>query len=501
MGRMDRATLVRERWTPAIGAVAFCLACIASRVVVAQALQPLRAYNVDPASVSVSGVSSGGAMAIQVGVAYSSRIMGVAAFAASPYDCQRAGNITVAKCQGRDVPDIEPLALNMQRWSGDRIDPVANLARQKVYLFVGMHDDLITGTVVGASHRLYQRFVAPGNLYLESTIDAGHTFPTDFDSPYLYRCALSRQALTNCGFDAAGKSLEWIYGPLVAPPPGLPDGEPMRIDQREFGSRSMGLDEMGLLYVPRSCAAGLSCKLHIFLHGCTDSEFRRNDQIFARYSGHSRWAEANGIVLLFPQIYPDQTLNPDGCWDTTGRYDEGFDQRGGGQVAGIMAMVARITSGYTGARAVEYRHAGWDHYFVTASADEIARLDAGVFAGWARTGESFGVYPIGTAGASNVCRFFSTSFDPKSSHFYATTSDECEKVKHNADWEMEGEVFSVPLPDSAGGCAAGLQPLFRLYNDGQGGAPNHRYTTLVTIRDAMLAQGWIAEGVTACVPG
>mgnify|MGYP000208009016 CR=1 FL=1 len=41
----------------------------------------------------------------------------------------------------------------------------------------------------------------------------------------------------------------------------------------------------------------------------------------------------------------------------------------------------------------------------------------------------------------------------------------------------------------------------RLYNDGQGGAPNHRYTTLVTIRDAMLAQGWIAEGVTACVPG
>jgi len=51
-----------------------------------------------------------------------------------------------------------------------------------------------------------------------------------------------------------------------------------------------------------------------------------------------------------------------------------------------------------------------------------------------------------------------------------------------------------------------MQPLYRLYNDGQGGAPNHRYTTQAATRSAMLANGWIAEGVgelgvIGCVPG
>ena len=38
-------------------------------------------------------------------------------------------------------------------------------------------------------------------------------------------------------------------------------------------------------------------------------------------------------------------------------------------------------------------------------------------------------------------------------------------------------------------CAAGLTPVYRLYNNGQGGAPNHRYTTDLTVRAQMIAQG------------
>jgi hypothetical protein len=36
--------------------------------------------------------------------------------------------------------------------------------------------------------------------------------------------------------------------------------------------------------------------------------------------------------------------------------------------------------------------------------------------------------------------------------------------------------------------------VYRLYNNGQGGAPNHRYTTASSVRDQMLAAGWILEG-------
>ena len=47
-------------------------------------------------------------------------------------------------------------------------------------------------------------------------------------------------------------------------------------------------------------------------------------------------------------------------------------------------------------------------------------------------------------------------------------------MKASADWGFEGEVFHVGLPDAQGNCAAGTQPVYRLYNNGKNGAPNHR---------------------------
>jgi hypothetical protein len=155
--------------------------------------------------------------------------------------------------------------------------------------------------------------------------------------------------------------------------------------------------------------------------------------------------------------------------------------------------------------AVEYHHSGFDHYFVTAARVEIEALDAGRFAGWSRTGLTFPVMSTSHAGAAQVCRFFSSGFGAKSSHFYTPLATECEQVKRNPNWNLEGLVFAVQLPGASGTCAEGYQPLFRTYNDGQGGAPNHRYTTNAGIRGAMLGRGWIAEGsgvrgVIACVP-
>jgi len=174
---------------------------------------------------------------------------------------------------------------------------------------------------------------------------------------------------------------------------------------------------------------------------------------------------------------------------------------GGDAFAAVFTASLRLVD----SPAIEYWHAEWDHYFVTASTDEIAKLDAGVFVGWARTGESFKVLPLDTAGKANVCRFFSVSFAPKSSHFYTPSASECATVKQNPDWQFEAEVFAVGLPDAAGNCANATLPLYRLYNNGQGGAPNHRYTTRAATRADMLAQGWISEGtgdlgIVACVP-
>ncbi len=73
------------------------------------------------------------------------------------------------------------------------------------------------------------------------------------------------------------------------------------------------------------------------------------------------------------------------------------------------------------------------------------------------------------------------------------------------DWQYEGEAFFVDLPDANGVCAGTASQVYRLYNSGLGGAPNHRYATDPAVRAEMLAKGWVSEGlgplgVIFCVP-
>jgi YVTN family beta-propeller protein len=156
--------------------------------------------------------------------------------------------------------------------------------------------------------------------------------------------------------------------------------------------------------------------------------------------------------------------------------------------------------------AVEYYYAAWNFYFVTAFPDEIAALDGGAFGGaFQRTGQTFMVWPQSNPSASPTCRFFSTAFAPKSSHFYTPFPTECAIVKTYPQWEFEAIAFYIQLADANGLCSGGTIPLYRLYNNGMGGAPNHRYTTSLTIFNQMILAGWIFEGngdtkVFACVP-
>ena len=132
--------------------------------------------------------------------------------------------------------------------------------------------------------------------------------------------------------------------------------------------------------------------------------------------------------------------------------------------------------------------------------------DGGAFGGvFRRTGQTFMVWPQTNPSASPTCRFFSTAFAPKSSHFYTPFAFECAIVKTEPAWQFEAIAFYIQLAGLDGLCSGGTVPLYRLYNNGMGGAPNHRYTTGLTILNQMVAAGWIFEGngdtkVFACVP-
>jgi hypothetical protein len=155
--------------------------------------------------------------------------------------------------------------------------------------------------------------------------------------------------------------------------------------------------------------------------------------------------------------------------------------------------------------AVEYYHAGFDHYFVTTIENEIALLDAGRFPGWVRTNATFPVWPTNPGGLHGMCRYYSAAFAPKSSHFYSPLAFECQVVQASPLWQFETVAFFVELPDGNGNCLPGTQQLFRLFNEGLSGAPNHRYTISLNVRTQMVAQGWTSEGfgplgTIACVP-
>jgi hypothetical protein len=148
--------------------------------------------------------------------------------------------------------------------------------------------------------------------------------------------------------------------------------------------------------------------------------------------------------------------------------------------------------------AIEYYDAALDHYFVTALPVEIAALDGGQFPGWTRTGLSFNVYTAGSAvaGSSSVCRFYGSPAAGLDSHFYSASGLECQQVlqRFPGAWLLESfDVFEVFLPDpNTGQCPAGSIPIYRAWN--QRIDSNHRYTTDVSVLNAMVARGFVAEG-------
>jgi poly(3-hydroxybutyrate) depolymerase len=125
----------------------------ASSPYICQALSPQR-YNVQPDSVSVSGISSGADLAHQLHVAYSSKIHGVGLLAASPYHCakddvykalQYCSKIGAEFGQpfiGPPTPDyVDSLVSDTKKaFNEDQIDDPAGIRTAKIYLYSGTND-------------------------------------------------------------------------------------------------------------------------------------------------------------------------------------------------------------------------------------------------------------------------------------------------------------------------------------------------------------------------
>lgn len=148
--------------------------------------------------------------------------------------------------------------------------------------------------------------------------------------------------------------------------------------------------------------------------------------------------------------------------------------------------------------AVEFYNAAIDRYVVTATDDEIARLDEGVLPGWVRTGETFPVYvPYQSDRRGwNVFRFYGLPQAGLDSHFLTARSEEAialQEPPSSDSWEVEtDDAFEAPLPDALSGeCPYRSSAIHRFFNPRNG---DHRYVVSRALRARLLADGWVPEG-------
>ncbi|HVF64737.1 MAG TPA: sialidase family protein [Casimicrobiaceae bacterium] len=234
------------------------------------------------------------------------------------------------------------------------------------------------------------------------------------------------------------------------------------------------------------------------------------------------------LGLIAPDyVFPDRFLPVDGASLTFAGGDSvhyaslplnGIDAfYRGGSVAANFATNLAGRSASVPARpvtVVEFHNASLDHYFVSPLAPDIEALDSGRLPGWSRTGRTFAAWPSAVAApasAGPVCRFY---IPPQKgdSHFFSASQAECDDVERRigSDPNYAGFVletrnaFTIGLPDLVtGNCAGGTTPVYRLWN--RRADSNHRYTIERSVRDEMVARGYVAEGfgpdpVAMCAP-
>jgi poly(3-hydroxybutyrate) depolymerase len=346
-----------------MGKTVLRLAWLLLAVPLACAAGKLGSYNVDVHGTSVSGLSSGAAMTVQLDVAYSSIMKGAGVLAGPPYLCAQGSLFTaLSDCTNAVNPIDVPALVQQTKDSAQRgeIDAVANLANQRIWLFSGGGDTVVQPSVVTAVEHYYKKLVTPANVALRTKADAEHAMPT---LAYGNACpVLGDPYISDCNYDAAGKLLAWIYPGLKSKRSGPLHGTLLTFDQGDFVTSPAAHDmaDTGFVFVPENCAAQKPCRLHVALHGCdqypdyryfANGAFLTFGDTFAQHAGYNAWADTNDIIVLYPQAARSAPLfagvlevdrNPHGCWDWWGYDDAAYATRNATQMKAIRAMIDRI---------------------------------------------------------------------------------------------------------------------------------------------------------------
>ncbi len=307
---------------------------------------------------TVSGLSSGGYMAGQFQIAYASIVKGVGIVAAGPFGCAQSqaallfpywptavmqnGYRALHTCMATDdgVPNVENLAQSVRKLAEEgEIDALDYLKDDRVYLYSGRNDGVVRTEIVKAAASLLEKLGVPaGNIALWTDRPGGHAFLTEAEGASCETTAAPY--IIDCDYDQAGSILTQLLGKLEPRSP-EPKGRFSTFDQGPFvRGLGNGMADQGMVYTPQSCEAEPGCRVHVVFHGCEQGVPKIGD-VFVKGSGFAEWADANRLVVLYPQVEAGAS-NPNGCWDWWGYTGLDFLSKDAPQIAGVRKMLDRL---------------------------------------------------------------------------------------------------------------------------------------------------------------
>lgn len=321
-------------------------------------------------NITVSGLSSGGFMAGQFHVAFSSQVSGVGIFSAGPYLCAM-GNLgsAVSKCSssasGLTDTYIEELVQEASKLEAQgKIDDISNLQNDKVFIYHGTDDPTVKIDAANKTQLWYRLAgVQEENIELKTIKGAGHAFPTD---GFGNNCDVDTEPpwISDCKYNGAQAMMSHLYG-NIHPSVSRTKGELLEFDQTEFfGDELNSMGGRGFVYIPKQCKKE-QCRIHIFFHGCQQGysvvpkdakndnpkhdkpPYRKIRKVLVENLGLNQIADANNIVVLYPQLKKStKPFNPRSCYDFWGYVDNqeiNYATKKGAQLSIVMRMVERLS--------------------------------------------------------------------------------------------------------------------------------------------------------------
>lgn len=324
----------------------------------------LPSMSADLSSTTVSGLSSGAYMAGQFQLAHADIVTGAAIVAGGPYACAESAfsgifpdsgvkflsaSRAVSGCMQDTlalygVPDAQKLAQRARELSeAGRIGRIPeDVENDRLYIFSGTKDQVVKPRIVSKAVEFYREIGVPAEN-IEAVFDkpAGHAIVTMDQGG---ACDGNRLPyIVDCDYDQIGAIFRQLYPGASAPPAGQAEASGRYLEYRQSAFTEdlsdAGLRPSAVVYIPPACEKG-GCRVHVAFHGCEQNRTEVESR-FIRDTGYAPWADANDIVVLFPEV-AKSPFNPLGCWDWWGYTTKEYLTREAPQIVAVRRMLDRL---------------------------------------------------------------------------------------------------------------------------------------------------------------